>query len=133
MIENDIYVYLSTDTTLQTLLSGTAADTKIYPRSGLQIPTKPYITYSNSAGIDDINTKNDRIDFNIVAENKDTANTIRDRIMVLLDKEDLVQNTITSTSFIFVYSIKVYGDGLIDQTTNDYIEILAFEIKYLEK
>lgn len=131
MVEFDIYAYLIADATLDTLLSVTATDTKIYPLKSFQGATGPYITYSNAVGGIDETLDIDRIELHIVSDNKATVNSIRDRIKTLLDLNDMIN--ISSDTYWIYYSKLVAGDSLIDEVTDDFIEIMIFEIEYKKK
>ena len=55
MIVQDIYAYLSSDSTLQTALNATETDTKIYPNYARLSSRVPFIVYqsTNAGGTQD--------------------------------------------------------------------------------
>lgn len=138
MIESDILTILEADTTLDTLLSAVAGDSKIYPVKVMQIGEgetlcqPPYILYQNAIGMEDEILDEDRLQFTIVAETMLEVQNIRNRIKVLLDKQDGIQ-PVTSSIYWIYYSKLVDGGDSIDTDLGYFTMTMTFVIKYKTK
>jgi len=132
----DIITYLESDATLDTLLSSSANDSKIYPEIAPQDSSLPYIVYSVSDGVLDEILDEIRITFRIYSTTKSEAVNIANRLKSLLDKQDEIQNSFSSTDYWYYYSKIAYHESLIDNVDKDkliYIQVMIFNIKYKRK
>ena len=110
MIELDVIAYLKNDDTLDTLLSSSGSDSKIYPVQIPQGATEPYIIYTTPAiGSLEENLKEISMSFNCTSQSYSTAKTIRDRVDFLLDQQDRIQKLITSISYFIFWAKQVGG------------------------
>jgi len=138
MIENTVITYLTTDTTLNTLLEVTVGNTKFYPIIPEEIPTPPYVTFSLSAGDEtDEHIDEDRLQLTIRddRDSKTNAEAIARRIKVLLDVKDNIQNNLYSTdsNFYIYYSKYSGGDTLFEPNRQEWTIVMFFNIKYQDK
>ena len=137
MIEANIYRYLTSDSTLYTLLSASASDSKIYLEVPLKEPTAPYILYSSELGtIDSEILSEDRIHLSVASDDPAEAKNIRDRLIVLLDKQDLIQDTtlFSGSTDYWIYWSKLTGyDSHFLPERQFFLEELYFSIRYQSK
>ena len=138
MIEGDILTILEADTTLDTLLSAVSGDSKIYPVRIMQVGEgetlcqPPYILYQNAIGMEDEILDEDRIQFTIVAVTMLEVRNIRNRIKVLLDKQDEIQPVTSSTYWIYYSKLVDGGDG-VEADLGYFTTTMTFVIKYKTK
>lgn len=134
MIEYDFITYLESDAILQTYLGSSANDRRMYPLLGNPEISAPYIIFSTAVGTLDENLDEDRLEIKINAGlSKALQANIRDRIKKLLDKQDEIQGIVTSLTYWIYYCKLTASMEYIDKDTNEYIEILYFNIKYRAK
>lgn len=140
MIEFSLYTYLSTDSTLQTLLSGGASDKKIYPLEAFQpvsdSPALPFLVY-NVAGIGGVEElmREIRINIKVCADNFEDVKNISEQLLALLDLEDEIQGAWRPTDY-YLYYCKQNGGGDLPAefvSRNEYVRVLSFDMKYLKK
>lgn len=136
MIETDVVNYLKSDAALDTLLSVTVSDSKIYP---IQRPEReedddiamvPYILYNCIVGMEDEILEEDRFQLTIVADNFTDIKSIEKRLDTLLNKQDKIQGDITSTDWIIKYSKRTAGDKFKDEDTKLFHCVMVFTMKY---
>ena len=137
MIELDLVTYLLTDATLKTLLGWVATDDKIYPIQAPEGIVVPYLLYDWGTGdtTDEI-LDEDRVQITIVDTNLANAIDIRDRIKLLLDKQDGIQSTTfstTSANYFIYYSKMTGGTAIVDAEGKEYNLILYFNVKHKNK
>lgn len=133
MIEKEIIDYLESDSTLDILLNSSVSDTKIYPIIPRKIPTPPYILYKVGIGELDETLDEDRIQIDIAATTIELARSIRNRIKILLDKQDRIQDYILSDNNIIYYSKLTSGDEMYLSERQLWIVVMYFNIKYKSK
>ena len=137
MIEYDLIDYLESDSTLMTLLGVSGDDKKIYPNKPPTEPTLPYILYFWGSGDEtDELLDEDRIQLTIRAATKSAVETIRDRVKLLLDKQDEIQTTTFttgSTAYHIYYCKYTGGDSLWEPVTEVWNSILFFNVKFKKK
>lgn len=140
MIEYALYDYLASDSTLQTLLSGSASDKKVYPLEAPQpisaSPALPFLVYSVTGigGVEEL-MKEIRVTIKIVADDFEEIKGLSDRLLVMLDLQDEIQGSWRPTNY-FVYHCKQNGGGDLPAefvSRNEYVRVLSFDIKYLKK
>ena len=133
MIELDVISYLNNDSTLYALLGATGTDSKIYP---VQMPhgaTEPFIIFTtNSIGSLEENISELSMSFNCIDSSYNTAKGIRDRISFLLDRQDAIQNLITSTEYYIYWCKKVGGSVFKDPDLDIFHHATIFDFKYAE-
>ena len=139
MIEQDIYTHLKNDATLQTLLSGSATDSKMYPIQATQGATAPFIVFEPNSpplAYTDI-VETDEIQFNIFSETYLEAHNIEVQIKKLLSISDELMigaSTSISSSTYYIYSGIVSGsDAYRDDETELYIRTTTFSFLYKRK
>lgn len=135
MIEKDVALYLEADAALKTLLGGTTADSKIYPLVAQLESAAPFIVYTptfDDSG--DENVDEDRIQLTIAGDTKAICDGIRDRLNVLLDKQDAIQHTSLTSSTYYIYWCKrTGGDALYDPVRGLKNVVLFFTLRYKKK
>jgi hypothetical protein len=131
-IESDVYAKVATDATIVTLLGSGGGDTHVYWIKAPQEKDPPYIVmYSESEG--DINEEiNDQIRFvfKIIADpdDFDKLTAVRDRLCVLLDKQDNV--VIPSITHYIYWSKKNGSADLIEDMTENFVKVINFDMKF---
>lgn len=133
MIEFDVRTYLLTDGTLTGLLAST---TGIYPDIAPQGEEKPYITYSVANGEEDEILEEDRLTFRIVSNNKGDTKNIKERLKILLNRQDEINGVITSSDYYIYFSKLGFHQSLPDTTDVSnigYDYIMTFNIKFKPK
>jgi len=133
MIELDVITYLNNDSTLYALLGASASDSKIYP---VQMPhgtSEPFIIYTtNAIGSLEENINEVSMSFNCCDSSYSLAKTIRDRLNFLMDRQDKIQNLITSTEY-FVYWCKEVGGSIFKEPELDlFHHAVIYNFKYAE-
>lgn len=136
MIEFDIITYLTADSTLDTLLTTSSTDTKIYP---IQAPIGaqdklPYIIYSiNQSGTFEENLLEESITFDCVSGTYLEAKNVKDRLIKLLDLQDQAQNNITSALYRIYWSKFTAGVSYVDSDNKLFHNIVTIDFKYNEQ
>lgn len=137
MIEFDMVNYLESDATLDTLLGSSGSDTKIYPNIPKPQPILPYILYFGGTGdMTDEILDEDRVQLTIRSDSLAEAYPVRNRLKVLLNREDEIQSTIFntgSTDFIIYNSRYTGGDTLYNPETQEWEITMFFNIIYKNK
>lgn len=143
MIENDVVAHLNGDTTLDTLLSVTASDTKIYPEvaTQLQQKTRPFIVYGVEPIGKDFSDIIDevRIEFKVIHDNYFAASTILERLKFLLSIKDEIRvglspPTSIPSSDYFIYSgIVSGGTEFQEPDTRRFVRVLWVNFTYKKK
>ena len=137
MIEYDLITYLEADATLDALLGAGVGGTKIMPVIPKEEPTSPYIVYSSSIGDNlDETLSEDRVQLNIFASSMLVCTNVRNRLRILLDKQDEIQDTTFYTASVdyFVYWSKLTaGDIIHDPDRRLYQCVMFFAVKYKNK
>jgi len=133
MITNEIYSYVSSDETLQTLLSGIVGDKKIYPSKAKEGATVPYVIYKsiNSGGSVDEILSDETLQFNIIASTYEIATNILKRLSVLLDLQDT--KAIASTGAYIYYSKQIGGYDQYEEDTRYHNRMVSFIFKFKMK
>jgi PKD repeat protein len=130
-IEFDIYKYLKADTTLDTLLGSTATQEKIFPIRSNQGITNPCIVYTfdGEGGVDEI-LDSGTLTLRIITNQNDykKACQIRDRLGILLDKQDSI--SITSSDFYIYWCKKNGGSEYDDPDTKELIKVVNYDLKF---
>lgn len=134
MIENDIISILEADATLDGYLGSTAGDSRFYPILAPESVRAPYVTFKTNVGMLDEILDEDRLQITINGGN-DIALTknIRDRIKTLIDKQDEIQDIFSSGTYYGYYSKLSASDSMFLAETQEYIEVLFFNVKYVKK
>jgi len=134
MIDTYVLDYLNADSSLQTLLVASGSNTRIYPiQSPHNFYLDPLITYSVvSQGTLEENLKEISIQFNCIADTYLKAKQIKDRLLYLLDREDLIQSLIIGTPYIFYWCKHVGGSSFKDPDVDLFHNVLIFDFKYNE-
>jgi len=132
MIENDSITLLENDAILDGYLGSTAGDTRIYPIQAPQDAKAPYIVFYNVVGSLDENIDEIRLQLTING-GLDILNlkNMRDRIKILLDKQD--ELVASSTDYWIYYSKLTASESLISPDTEEFIEVMFFNIKFNKK
>ncbi len=131
MIELDVIAYLNSDATLDSLLSATGADPKIYPNQRRQGSSQPYIVYTTTQdGTLDENLKEMTMEFDCIDESYNTAKSIRDRVSALLDLQDALPDSMTSASYYLYWAKKIGGNTFKDPALNFFHHVLTVAFKY---
>ena len=134
MIELDVVAYLKADTTLDTLLSATGTDSKIYPIQAPQERTIPYIIYTiSSEGTLEENLNEETISFNCISDNYIEAKNIVDRLDALLDHQSDIRTLVSSESYYIYWCKKVGGSTFIDPESKQkdfYHRVSVYDFKY---
>jgi hypothetical protein len=136
MIENDLMRYLATDATLATLLGAVSGDNKIYPAFGTQQADEPFLLVSATVGTLDEILDEDRLSIKIIAKRALTVQQIRDRIKVLLDKQDGIQAALyaySTTYFIYYCKLAGSSEPYFDDIVGEWIDNIFFAVKYKSK
>lgn len=131
MIELDVVSYLNSDATLDTLLSVSGSDTKIYP---LQMPhgsSAPFIIYRTATdGTFEENIKELSMEFDCIDDSYNTAKSIRDRVSVLLDYQDAIRDHMTSASYFLYWAKKTGGNSFKEPNIDLFHNVLICGFKY---
>ena len=132
MIEKDVVDYLTNDSALDTLLGASGSDSKMYP---VQLPlnkvSEPYIIFTtNAMGGFEENLLEVSMSFNCMDSNYLVAKSIRDRIHLLLDRQDQIQKLITSTDY-YIYWCKQTGGQVFKEVGLDLFHFVSiYDFKY---
>ena len=135
MIELDVIAYLNADATLDGLLSVSGTDTKIYPnQKPLKGGVTPYIIFNSSSdGSREENFKEITMTFNCIHETYPLSKTIRDRVSDLLDRQNEIQNLITSTDYYIYWSKKIGGSDSKETDLDNFNKEVIIKFKYQQK
>jgi len=131
MIAQDIYAYLSSDSTLQTALSATATDTKIYPNYARLSSRLPFIVYqsTNPGGTQDEVLNEEDLSIIITSDTYATTVAISYIVTALLD---LTETQIPSNTYNIYYSKKTGGNDYADDLGR-HVRALNFTFKFNKK
>lgn len=134
MIELDVVDYLTNDSALYTLLGASGSDSKFY---AVQLPLKkvsePYIIFTTNAigGLEE-NLLEVSMSFNCMDSSYLVAKSIKDRLHYLLDRQDAIQNLITSTDYM-IYWAKEIGGSIFKETGLKLFHFATiYDFKYAE-
>lgn len=131
MIAQDIYAYLSTDSTLQTALSATTTDTKIYPNYARLSSRLPFIVYqsTNPGGTQDEVLNEEDLSIIITSDTYATTVAISYIVTALLD---LTETQIPSATYNIYYAKKTGGNDYADDLGR-HVRALNFTFKFNKK
>ena len=131
MIAQDIYAYLSSDSTLQTALSATTTDTKIYPNYARLSSRLPFIVYqsTNPGGTQDEVLNEEDLSLIITSDTYATTVAISYIITALLD---LTETQIPSETYNIYYAKKTGGNDYADDLGR-HVRALNFTFKFNKK
>ena len=131
MIAQDIYAYLASDSTLQTALSATETDTKIYPNYARLSSRLPFIVYqsTNPGGTQDEVLNEEDLSIIITSDTYATTVTISYIITALLD---LTETQIPSDTYNIYYAKKIGGNDYADELGR-HVRALNFTFKFNKK
>ena len=132
MIELDIVAKIKADTTLDTLLSSTGSNPKLYPLQAPPGAVAPYILYACAGmGPEDETLDEERLQFTVVDSNFKNAGDIRDRLKAIFDLQDRV--SITSDVY-YIYWGKLTGmQDLMDTELSQYNRVVFLNFKFKKK
>lgn len=135
MIEQDLINFLEADATLTTLLGASAGESKIYPDLPAYEPADPYLVYGWHANdTPEEHVKEDRIQLTVTSALRATCESIRDRLITLLDKQDQVQHTTFTSSTYHIYWCKLTGaDSTYDPGRGLYQFVMFFTVKFQQR
>ena len=129
MIENDVISILEADAILDGYLSSGSSDSRFYPVLAPQDTVAPYITFKSTVAELDENIDEDRIQLTINAGlSVALLLNIRNRIKTLLDKQDTI--VIASNDYYIYYSKLTASECYVTPDTEEYIEVMFFNIKF---
>ena len=131
MIAQDIYAYLSSNQTLQTALSATESDSKIYPNYARLSSRLPFIVYqsTNAGGTQDEVLNEEDLTLIITSDTYATTVTISYIITALLD---LTETQIPSDTYNIYYAKKIGGNDYADDLGR-HVRALNFTFKFNKK
>lgn len=131
MIAQDIYAYLSSDSTLQTALNATVTDTKIYPNYARLSSRLPFIVYqsTNPGGTQDEVLNEEDLSIIITSDTYATTVAISYIVSALLD---LTETQIPSEIYNIYYSKKTGGNDYADDLGR-HVRALNFTFKFNKK
>lgn len=131
MIAQDIYAYLSSDSTLQTALSATVTDTKIYPNYARLSSRVPFIVYqsTNPGGTQDEVLNEEDLTLIITSDTYATTVAISYIVTALLD---LTETQIASDTYNIYYAKKIGGNDYADDLGR-HVRALNFTFKFNKK
>ena len=131
MIAQDIYAYLSSDSTLQTALSATVTDTKIYPNYARLSSRLPFIVYqsTNPGGTQDEVLNEEDLSLIITSDTYATTVAISYIVTALLD---LTETEIPSDTYNIYYAKKTGGNDYADDLGR-HVRALNFTFKFNKK
>jgi len=131
MISLEVISYLNNDSILSALLGATIDDTKIYPLQAPHGSEQPYIVFNvPSNGTIEENIKEISISLDCIADDYITAENIRNRVSILLDRQDTIRKYITSVMYKYFWSKRVGGAEFKDSDINLYHRASIFDFKY---
>ncbi len=137
MTEKDLITYLEADSALDTLLGVASGNSKIYPLTPPTEAVAPYVLITWGVGNpDDEYIDEDRIQITVRADTDLVATNIRDRIKILLDKGDEIQDTVMatgSTGYHIYYCKWSGGTSFFEPDTALYNYVLFFDVKFRKK
>ena len=137
MILADFYHYLSSDSTLLTLIGGTSTDSRIYPGAAPKDTPPVYITYASKSETPETEyLRNCDIEIAIIAKQEVAGaaaliENIVARLEQLLDLQDNIQGVMTSSAYDIKWSRKTDGQGpFLQPDTRFFYRMQMFELKY---
>ena len=131
MIAQDIYSFLASDESLQTALSATETDTKIYPNYARLSSRLPFIVYhsTNTGGTQDEVLNEEDLTLIITSDTYATTVAISYIITGLLD---LTETQIPSDTYNIYYAKKIGGNDYADELGR-HVRALNFTFKFNKK
>ena len=131
MIAQDIYAYLSSNSALQTALSATETDSKIYPNYARLSSRLPFIVYqsTNAGGTQDEVLNEEDLTLVITSDTYATTVAISYIITGLLD---LTETQIPSATYNIYYAKKIGGNDYADDLGR-HVRALNFTFKFNKK
>ena len=131
MIAQDIYALLASDSTLQTALSATVTDTKIYPNYARLSSRIPFIVYqsTNPGGTQDEILNEEDLSIIITSDTYATTVAISYIVTALLD---LTETQIPSNTYNIYYAKKTGGNDYADDLGR-HVRALNFTFKFNKK
>lgn len=131
MISLEVIAYLNSDSVLSDLIGVTGSDTKIYPLQVPQGAEQPYIVFNvpSDGGLEE-NLKEISLSFDCIADDYITAENIRNRVSVLLDRQDTIGKYITSTDYKYFWSKRVGGAEFEEPNLDLFHRASIFDFKY---
>jgi len=134
MIEQEVTTYMKNDSVLTGLLGATGADSKIYP---LQIPqdvAEPYIIYNLiSDGSLEENLLESSLSINVVDDSFKVAETIRNRVLKILDKQDKIRRLIDGDRYDILWAKNVGGADFKDPDMDIFYSARIYSFKYVRR
>jgi len=131
MFDQDLLTYLKADGTLDTLLTATASDSKIYPIQKPHNVTHPCIVYTvSSSGSVEENLREISFTFDCISTTYLQAKNISDRLVALLDLQDAINGTITTVNYIIYWAKHISGNTYIDGDENLFHNLITINFKY---
>ena len=131
MFEADLINYLEADGTLDTLLGSSGTDSKIYPIQKPHTVTHPCILLSvSNSGSREENLREISFTFDSVATTYLEAKNISDKIVALLDLQDAINGTNTTTNFIIYWAKHTAGNTFVDSDESLFHNVVTIEFKY---
>lgn len=132
MIDQEVISYLNNDSALTALLGASAGDPKIYPLESQQGSSSPYVIYNvpSDGGIEE-NIKEISMSFDVVDSSYIIAENIRNRISALLDLQDQINNSISSTAYLYFTCKRVGGTEFKEQDLDLFHRVSIFDFKYV--
>ena len=130
----DFYSYISGDATLRALITGaTAGSSRIYPEVAPEDTAAPYLIYGpvKEGSLDEIMDMM-TIQVSVFAAQHDqlSADNIINRLKVLLDKQDQIQDCIPSTTYNIYWAKHIGGLSNFVSETREYHRAAMFAFKY---
>jgi len=131
MIAQDIYAYLSSSSALQTALSATESDSKIYPNYARLSSRLPFIVYqsTNAGGTQDEVLNEENLTLIITSDSYATTVAISYILTGLLD---LTETQIPSSTYNIYYAKKIGGNDYADDLGR-HVRALNFLFKFNKK
>ena len=131
MIAQDIYAYLSSSSALQTALSATETDSKIYPNYARLSSRLPFIVYqsTNAGGTQDEVLNEEDLSIIITSDTYATTVAISYIVTALLD---LTEAQIPSDTYNIYYAKKTGGNDYADDLGR-HVRALNFTFKFNKK
>lgn len=141
MIEQDVYTHLKGDATLDTLLSASGSDSKIYPETAKirQQASTPFIVYSTVPLDPDEILDGERIEFSIIDTDINNVKDIELRVKFLLEIKDdyrvgVSPPTEIPSSIFYIYDVNLSGGTQFpDPDTKRFIRVVIYNFLFKKK
>jgi hypothetical protein len=134
MIEYDLVQYLNSDAILDALLGAVALNGKIYPNQAPQNTAMPYIVYNiSNEGTLEENLREITFRFDIVDDNYIPVKLIRDRLSILLDRQDKIRDYLTSDSYYLYWAKHISGSDYKEADRDLFHKEVIVQFKYAQK